>query len=1177
MLVESFTDGEQNRSFIYKQGNLTVAVVDNLDNRTTYRYNAFGSPVLITDPRGNNKTLRYDTQGYKIAEISALGSTTLFEYDENGNLVFEKNAVGTIKTAYDSMDKPVRKEYSDGNIKSFSYDSLERLSQVSDMSSSYAYGYDDANMLVSKKDLKTGAVQTHRYDPNGNRILLEAEGRKVLSTYNVLNLVSSESVLKDGKTNLQIAYRYNSMGRLTNKIFSSGLTTAYQYDALYRVTSILYATNQQIVSSFAYQYDRVGNKTQEAVQNGLSNTQVSAFIYDKSYRLIEATYGNDGVERFKYDASGNRLEKWSSLEKTKEGKPLEKVTHCIYDNDNRLMSEQTTSATPGNPTASDTKQIRYSYDGAGRLIKRESALESEYLKYNQRDLLVQRKVVRGGKTEQTDFTYDVDNLRTQKKEIAGAPGTFDSVPARFVYDGGNLLTKGGRFYLNNGGLNGYEAEISESVIALFIKDTLGTIRAELYDRPFSVNGSTRSLFRLFSYTAFGEQLNPEKAREGISFTGHFYDKESKLYYAKARYLDPNIGRFITMDPIQDPAKRYSPAGLNYYVYCINNPLNYTDLKGEWFGIDDLIKVVIGGVIGAVNGFFNFLDSGNPFDIILGSISGAATWLLNGNGIPIYIDITTSSFSFGFGYTFSILNVGAGITIGYDERGIRSAGMNANMGLKFGPVGVGLSAGIMSDNYNGFSSNVGASLSFGTTNGAQSSRLNLGMNAQFDRDGFSGFGLNMGVQANYGNAVGINGFGINGGLNFDKNGNFTGNSMGFHFTGGRVGEKVVEKGSIGETYHYLYSEQYGMNVSFGKDGSVRLSANSSVIRQKELYYRFTPQKEIPPVQEQKLAVTEGTSGIIAQVSQSELESFKPSLLVDPSGVQKKDEPALLTLDSQAGLKKKMDDFQSEFVGAVNKEGDPVGLSLLYAGLVFNMFGQTKNSDFALKMGETGKFNTIYHKLFDDRDDKMAFLVTILGGTALAYGGFSIFDYFSEQFSMSSVGDIFGGNIFARTIFGSQTDPSVYSININASEVSLDTPIYPSFMARAGYKWGDKIFLDTNFKIYDSTRGDSWLISPSLSWSDINGTNDLKFSVAATNDFGIKYSGYIGLNNENRFITGIKVETNRVNVAFDLNSTKSATLTSSIKFSDTFTFSVGGLQDYINPINSNITLIWNFKLR
>jgi uncharacterized protein RhaS with RHS repeats len=49
------------------------------------------------------------------------------------------------------------------------------------------------------------------------------------------------------------------------------------------------------------------------------------------------------------------------------------------------------------------------------------------------------------------------------------------------------------------------------------------------------------------------------------------DGSTGLYYFNARYYAPAIGRFITSDPIKD--------GLNWYVYCKNNPLRYVDPNG----------------------------------------------------------------------------------------------------------------------------------------------------------------------------------------------------------------------------------------------------------------------------------------------------------------------------------------------------------------------------------------------------------------------------------------------------------------------------------------------------------------------------------------------------------------------------------------------------------------------
>jgi len=57
------------------------------------------------------------------------------------------------------------------------------------------------------------------------------------------------------------------------------------------------------------------------------------------------------------------------------------------------------------------------------------------------------------------------------------------------------------------------------------------------------------------------------------FTGREYDTETSLYYYRARYYKPSIGRFLQTDPIG-----YS-GGINLYAYCSNNPLRWRDPWG----------------------------------------------------------------------------------------------------------------------------------------------------------------------------------------------------------------------------------------------------------------------------------------------------------------------------------------------------------------------------------------------------------------------------------------------------------------------------------------------------------------------------------------------------------------------------------------------------------------------
>ena len=59
---------------------------------------------------------------------------------------------------------------------------------------------------------------------------------------------------------------------------------------------------------------------------------------------------------------------------------------------------------------------------------------------------------------------------------------------------------------------------------------------------------------------------------GYKFTGKLGDDSIGLIYFGARWYDPEVGRFLTQDPVKD--------GLNWYAYCNNNPLRFTDPDGR---------------------------------------------------------------------------------------------------------------------------------------------------------------------------------------------------------------------------------------------------------------------------------------------------------------------------------------------------------------------------------------------------------------------------------------------------------------------------------------------------------------------------------------------------------------------------------------------------------------------
>ncbi len=90
-----------------------------------------------------------------------------------------------------------------------------------------------------------------------------------------------------------------------------------------------------------------------------------------------------------------------------------------------------------------------------------------------------------------------------------------------------------------------------------------------------VTDENKNIVSATTYHPYGEPDTKEGTEEYL-FTGKEQDVTGFYYYG-ARYYDPEIGRFLTRDPLK--GERREPQTLNRYAYCLNNPLKYTDPTG----------------------------------------------------------------------------------------------------------------------------------------------------------------------------------------------------------------------------------------------------------------------------------------------------------------------------------------------------------------------------------------------------------------------------------------------------------------------------------------------------------------------------------------------------------------------------------------------------------------------
>ncbi len=97
-------------------------------------------------------------------------------------------------------------------------------------------------------------------------------------------------------------------------------------------------------------------------------------------------------------------------------------------------------------------------------------------------------------------------------------------------------------------------------------------------------------YEFFLNLPFGETMAEQHSQtedyiNRWKFTGHELDKETGLYYAGARYYDPKVSFWLSVDPLAEKYPSWNP-----YNYTLQNPINYIDPDGK----NPIVGAVIGG-------------------------------------------------------------------------------------------------------------------------------------------------------------------------------------------------------------------------------------------------------------------------------------------------------------------------------------------------------------------------------------------------------------------------------------------------------------------------------------------------------------------------------------------------------------------------------------------------------
>jgi RHS repeat-associated protein len=101
--------------------------------------------------------------------------------------------------------------------------------------------------------------------------------------------------------------------------------------------------------------------------------------------------------------------------------------------------------------------------------------------------------------------------------------------------------------------------------------------------PLAETDASGNITATFEYTPYGTYAPqgtsaPGAVPRGPGYTGHVNDPETNLVYMQARYYDPVVGRFLSVDPILVNGANLFAFGR--YIYADNNPVLKIDPDGK---------------------------------------------------------------------------------------------------------------------------------------------------------------------------------------------------------------------------------------------------------------------------------------------------------------------------------------------------------------------------------------------------------------------------------------------------------------------------------------------------------------------------------------------------------------------------------------------------------------------
>jgi RHS repeat-associated protein len=551
--------------FGYDNAGRTIAISNELGDRTQLTLDPVGRTVLTTDPIGNSSRAVYDLAGQLTDAFDAMGAHTHLAYNARGWVTAATDPRGGVVTStFDAAGNRTVAQDQLGHAVTVVFDALDRVGSRTDplnhtVSTTYwadstvktvtdARGFVTSTtndlehkQIVTTRAVGTGVQQTTTQflDAAGN-VIASQNGLGNLTTL-TLDAVNQVVATTDPLSHVSTVVR-DAMSRVTSEIDPLGKATTLTLDKLGEAVKTTDPTS----------------KTSQSVYDGLSQTvasldgagKTSVDVIDPDGRIIVEIDADGNKVRSQFDADGRRVAYTDAL-------------------GNQTVWEYDLSGNPTKMTDANGGSVTWAYDAANRQTGTTDRLGRSKAETYLANNLLQTEVWKdntGTPVNTLNYSYNEDN---QVLTAGDSSGTYT-----FTLDAlGREVTQKDVWNLTL--TLGYDQANRETSVA----DSLGGLLTNTYDtadrvtaRQFT-DASSHALSVTYTYSTRDQVTGSTRYSDATETTsvgtsGYGYDDAGRLTSATFKdgsgttldaltYTYDLAGRVATETSVLGPSKSYS--------------------------------------------------------------------------------------------------------------------------------------------------------------------------------------------------------------------------------------------------------------------------------------------------------------------------------------------------------------------------------------------------------------------------------------------------------------------------------------------------------------------------------------------------------------------------------------------------------------------------------------------